>query len=76
MQFRILIIGVLLLSQIGVFSQTGITLEDIWKHNKFYEKYVPGFNFLKDGRHYTKLNENGDRILKYDITSGQMVEEL
>ncbi len=76
MQFRFLIFSLLFLFQSSVFAQTGITLEDIWKNYKFYEKSVPGFNFLKDGRHYTKLNSDRDKILRYDITTGEMVEEI
>jgi len=76
MQFRLLIIGVFLVFQSSVNAQTGITLEDIWKNYKFYEKSVPGFNFLNDGRHYTKLNQDRDQILKYDITTGAMVEQI
>jgi len=76
MQFRILIIGMLVFFQSAVHAQTGITLEDIWQNYKFYERSVPGFNFLKDGRHYTKLNQDKDKILKYDITTGSMVEEI
>ena len=76
MQFRILIIGVIILFQSAVFAQTGITLEDIWKNYKFYEMSVPGFNFLNDGRHYTKLNQDRDQILKFDITTGSMIEEV
>lgn len=51
-----------------------ITLEDIWEEKKFTPKSVPGFNFLKDGRHYTRLEDNV--IKKYDITTGAFVEDL
>ncbi len=55
-------------------AQQSISLEDIWKDGKFQTKGVPGFNFLKDGKHYTRL-EN-DKINKYDITSGKLVDML
>ena len=53
---------------------TDITLEDIWKNYKFYAKSVPGFNFLNDGQHYTRLEDNS--IKKYDLTTGDEVGEL
>lgn len=56
------------------FAQKNIELEDIWKNKKFQPKSVPGFNFLKDGRHYTRLV--GNVIKKYDITSGEFVEDI
>ena len=56
------------------FAQKDIQLEDIWKNEKFTAKEVPGFNFLKDGRHYTRLENNV--IKKYDITTGDYVEDI
>lgn len=50
-------------------AQAKITTKDIWKQNIFSQKSIPGFNFLKDGRHYTLL-KNG-KIVSYDITSGK-----
>ena len=37
------------------FTQQDITLEAIWKNYEFIPRSVPGFNFLKDGKHYTRL---------------------
>jgi dipeptidyl-peptidase-4 len=48
-----------------------ITLEEIWKDYMFYPNSVPGFNFLKDGQHYSKFDDNN--ITKYDITTGKQV---
>ena len=55
-------------------SQETITLEDIWRDGKFQTRGVPGFKFLKDGKHYTRLEE--DNINKYDITTGDKVDVL
>ena len=55
-------------------SQQTITLEDIWRDGKFQTKGVPGFKFLKDGKHYTRLED--DKIVKYDITTGKKVDEI
>ncbi len=51
-----------------------ITLEEIWKEYKFFPKRVPGFNFMNDGRHYTRLEDN--MIKKYDLTTGNFVEVI
>lgn len=61
---------------IAAFStaQEGITLEKIWKDYAYYPDNVPGFNFLQDGKHYTKSEDN--KINKYDFTTGDFVETL
>lgn len=44
------------------FAQKGeklITLEDLYRKNTFSIKSVPGFNALKDGQRYTKLETKG-----------------
>jgi len=59
---------------ISVTSQKEITTEDLWKNFTFSAKSVPGFNFLKDGKHYTRLQDN--TIKKYDLTSGEFVSDI
>ena len=44
-----------------------ITVEQIWKKYEFYPKGVEGFKSMKDGGHYTKMNEEGS-IVKYKLT--------
>jgi len=51
-----------------------ISTEDLWKNYTFFAKSVPGFNFLKDGKHYTRLQENV--IKKYDLTTGEFVNDI
>jgi dipeptidyl-peptidase-4 len=55
-------------------AQQKITLEDIWEKYTFYTRSVPGFNFLNDGKHYTRLEDG--KINKYDLTTGQFVETI
>ncbi len=55
-------------------AQRDITLEDIWLRGTFSARSVPGFNFLNDGRHYTRLENN--RVLQYDLTTGRQTEVL
>lgn len=55
-----------------------ITLEDIWTNYQFYPQSVPGFNFMNDGKHYTRREraKDGVALVKYDITTGEAVETL
>ena len=58
----------------SISAQKQITNEAIWRDYIFHAKSVPGFNFLNDGRHYTRLEDN--KIKKYDITTGAFVEVI
>jgi dipeptidyl-peptidase-4 len=51
-----------------------ITLEDIYEKGTFSLKGVPGFNFTKDGLHFTR--QIASKIVKYDIKSGSEKEVL
>jgi dipeptidyl-peptidase-4 len=51
------------------FAQKPITLEDIWQLGTFSAKGVPGFNFQKDGVHFTRLESSS--IVQYDLRSGE-----
>ena len=55
-------------------AQKEITTEDLWRDYTFFANSVPGFNFLKDGKHYTRLQSN--TIKKYDLISGEFVEDI
>ena len=50
-------------------SQDTITVEKIWKDYDYLAKRVPGFNFMNDGQHYTRLERNV--IKKYDLLTGK-----
>lgn len=63
----------LFLSQVNI-AQPDITLQDVWQNYSFMANSVPGFNFMNDGKHYTRL-ERG-RINQYDFTTGQLTETL
>ena len=57
------------LSVFTLQAQKPITLEDIWQRGTFTTKGVPGFNFQKDGVHYTGLE--GTAIVQYDLRTGE-----
>lgn len=57
-----------------IFAQSDITISDIWTEYKYYPQYVPGFNFMNDGRHYTQ--RSGDYIIQLDIESGEVTDTI
>ncbi len=57
-----------------LFAQQEITVEDIWQKYTFYPRFVPGFNFQNDGKHYTRLEDN--EIRQYDLTTGELSKVL
>lgn len=55
-------------------EKKSITIKHLWEDWSFYPSYVPGFNFMKDGKHYSvmgKVEENKRGIVQYDIVSGK-----
>jgi dipeptidyl-peptidase 4 len=68
----------LLIGAMSDFAQKTITLEDIWKKGTFTAKSIPGFNFLKDGKHYTRLEreEAFPVVNQYDLTTGEKVKTI
>ena len=58
----------------SLVAQKNITVEDIWRDYTYAGKSVPGFNFLKDGKHYTRLEDN--TIKQYDLLTGIYVDNL
>jgi len=55
-------------------AQSEITLEKIWKEYAYFPNRVPGFTFMEDGKHYTRLSKNV--IKKFDLTTGSFVEDI
>lgn len=55
-------------------GQDAITLDKIWKNYEFINKRVPGFRFMNDGQHYTRLSQN--TIKKFDLVTGDYVEDI
>jgi dipeptidyl-peptidase 4 len=65
---------VFILNSLPSFSQKKVSVEDFSINSTFQNKSVTGINWMKDGKYYTSLVEN--RILKYSITSGQVVDTV
>lgn len=55
-------------------AQREITTEDLYRDYTFYTKSVPGFKFLNDGKHYTRLQKNV--VKKYDLLTGDFVTDI
>lgn len=55
-------------------AQEKIDVQKIWKDYTFSTKSVSGFNFMNDGRHYTRRSSN--LIIKYDLTTGLAVDTI
>ncbi len=56
------------------YAQETITLENLWQNYSYSPNRVPGFNFQKDGKHYTRLEDNVVR--QYDLTTGKGTQDL
>ena len=52
-----------------------ITLDDIYRNHTFRSRSVYGIRSMKDGEHYTTLDE-GRYIVKYAYQTGQAVDTL
>ncbi|MCB0699480.1 MAG: DPP IV N-terminal domain-containing protein, partial [Chitinophagaceae bacterium] len=55
-----------------------ITLDDLWKNNTFKIASVPGFNAMKDGLRFTKLEkkEKHQEINVYNLAKGDMLQTI
>lgn len=55
-----------------------ITLEDIWKNNRFAAESVRGLGSLPDGEHYSALegDANEQKVVKYAYRTGEPVATL
>ncbi|PKQ67884.1 S9 family peptidase [Labilibaculum manganireducens] len=61
------------------FSQTEnqkISMEDLMLNGTFSQKSVQGLLSMKDGIHYTTLEEGGTKIVKYSYATGEVVDTL
>jgi dipeptidyl-peptidase 4 len=55
-------------------AQKSISVEDFSINSTFQVKSITGINWMKDGKFYTSLLNN--RIVKYNIASGQLVDTV
>ncbi len=71
-----LLLGTLVVSA-QVTEPKQITIEEIWKEYKFFAKSPQGFNFMKNGLYYSKLEGyQQPQINEYNISSGQQTRSI
>ncbi|WP_400192630.1 S9 family peptidase [Hymenobacter sp. B81] len=66
----------LLLTSAPVQAQQrqAITLEDIWAKGTFAAAQVQGFNWMRDGRYYSALDQG--EVVQHDVTTGKATQTL
>ncbi len=57
-----------------LFAQSRISVDNYTTRNTFAERRITGINWMNDGKFYSALD--GNRVVKYDITTGQPVARL
>ncbi|MGD1847799.1 MAG: S9 family peptidase [Salibacteraceae bacterium] len=74
---RILLPALMLAFPIFIAAQAPpeITVRDIWGSRKFSQKSVSGIRSMKDGKHYTRLEDDrgSKAIVKYSYETGEKV---
>ena len=60
----VLFLTFIMITPSGLFAQTEITVEDLYKKGTFRENGVYGLVSMKDGVHYTNLNMARNSIIK------------
>ncbi|MBI3502971.1 MAG: S9 family peptidase [Bacteroidetes bacterium] len=65
-------------SFISFAQKKQITLEDIFQKNTFAVKRIYGIRSMKDGEHYTTLDDNGKQqfIVKHDYKTGKVSDTI
>ncbi|WP_421918713.1 S9 family peptidase [Marinifilum sp.] len=53
-----------------------ISMEDLMLYGTFRQNSIHGLRSMNDGVHYTTLEENGTKIVKYSFATGKAVETL
>ena len=71
---KIQLTALLLFCSLLTYGQKSITIEDIYTNGTFSEKSVRGINWMNDGQYYSA--REGNNIVKYDVTTGEIVETI
>ena len=72
----IVFLFLILIGQFSVGQKSQITLEDVTRNHTFSAATIEGLRSMKDGLHYTTLEDNGTKIVKYSYKTGEAVEVL
>lgn len=75
--YHILILLILVSAGVQVMAQSKqLSLNDFFKDGTFRSKGVYGIRSMNDGEHYTVLENEGKKIVKYSYKTGQPVAVL
>lgn len=75
---KLILLAALYTANIAFAQKKQITLEDIWQKGTFSMKSVPGFNAMKDGLRYTRLDGSGQnqQINIYNLADGKKLQNI
>lgn len=78
MKYLFLVLAAIAVCQPVIAQKKQIELEDVWKTSTFKLRSVPGFNAMRDGKRYTKIEKENDvqRIHIYDLQSGKKLKTI
>src|SRR6056297_2664214 len=76
MRQKFFVLFILFFSLLYGAGKKEITLEKVVKEKIFKEKDIKGLKSLADGDHYTSLNKDKTRLIKYAYQSGDAVDTL
>lgn len=71
-----ILFSIILIFSFGLLNAQNkqISLEEIWKEYKFYPSSPLGFNFMKAGNNFSRME--GNNIFEYDIVSGEKISDI
>lgn len=76
---KILLLFAICLSFVS-FSQNVITVDSIWTNYSYLPASASGFNAMKDGLHYTELEDDTvakmQTLVKYELKTGKKIQVL
>lgn len=72
----LLVLSVTLCFATTLLAQKEFALDDIVLNGSFDAETVSGFKSMNDGLHYTRLTENGTKIIQYAYKTGEKVKEI
>ncbi|MFO8002309.1 MAG: S9 family peptidase [Marinilabilia sp.] len=66
----------MLISQVSISQTKELELEDFTREGTFSPEAIKGLRSMNDGEHYTTLEDDGTRIIKYSYKTGEQVDVL
>jgi hypothetical protein len=76
---RIFLVATLTFVSAPLFRQSKLTIEDIWSKYAFAGNSVEGFSSMKDGEHFSAIEEDGtgnQNYLIYSYSTGKVTDTI